>query len=198
MFDFLGAPNINNPYDDPKSYLVSKRFRDRVDNKDVQDRFYNLNCLFLRVKRSLLGMQGATYETVEKASGIYVNHAVLYSCVYSYWYDILRLRDFHSDEDSRINKPKKAAYLIKWIVKEKPISFDPYQFSEPRTCHILSRVNEICAFRAALAYAEIPLKLVGHDITDKMTYNLAFRSPDTGMMSLWFETFMESNGISIK
>lgn len=189
---FVDLPIVN-----PK-FLVSERYRKRINTDDVHGRFYVLNRIFLRIKKKLLGIDTDNYDEVAAAEGIRINHAVLYSSIYSYYYDVFRLRDFHSSDDGLINKPKKAAYVIKWLANDKPLSFDECEFTDPMICHLLSRINEIYAFRAGIAYANIPLALIDDDTSDKFVYNLAFRPFEEGWVAFWFESFLRFHGLPLE
>lgn len=171
-----------------KDRLVSKKYRESVNEEDVLLRLAVMDSAFVRIRSAL--------KMGNKEGYVRLNRAVLTNALFSYYYDIIRLRDFHGSK--RINRPKKAAFLIKWIVKEKPIYFDPDPFGEDSVLEVLSCVNELYAFRCALGYAGIPLNLVDATETDNMVYELAFREHSTGMMSLWFETFMNFHGIRLE
>ena len=179
-------------------FQVNEEYRKRLNPADMQKRFFVLNRIFLRVKRELLELEEEDYDEIERVPGLKINHAILYGSIQSYFYDVFRLRDFHSSEDGLINRPKKAAYIIKWLVNDKPIYFESDAFSDPVTCHLLLFVNELVAFRAGLGYAGVPLKLVDEETTDKFVYNLAFRPSDEGMMSLWFDSFLNANGLPLQ
>lgn len=170
-----------------KDRLVSPDFQNSIDEEELFKRLSNMDDAFLRLRMAL--------EVGEQEECIRLNRAILTNALYSYYYDVKRLKDFHGS--LRINRPKKAAFLIKWLVKEKPISFDPDCFGQDSILEVLSCINELYAFRCALGYAGIPLKLISAQQTDNFVYELAFREHSTGMMALWFETFMDFHGISL-
>lgn len=184
-------------------HLVNERYRSRVPREKVLQRAHVLTCCFLRIKKHLLGLTTDDYDEIKKVPGVYLNSALLVHALYSYWYDVFRLRDFHAPDGKLINKPKKAAYLLKWIIATKPISFDPDKIADAMQKHLLIRINEIFALRVGLLYAGIPLKLIDYgapagDLADKFTYNLAFRGADAGFVSLWFESVLHFHGLQLE
>lgn len=106
---------------------------------------------------------------------------------YSYFYDIDRAKLFHGMH--LINEPKKAAYLVKWILKHKPIWYDDATVSDVSVKGFLHLINEFYALRAALAYTSIKLEEVPSGLLERILYDFFFRYVDENSMTLWFETF---------
>lgn len=167
---------------------VSKEYQDAVSDDMVLERIEVLVKAFERMKTIITG-DLSNHD-------LRINLAVLSNLVYSYFYDVRRAKEFHGMQ--RINKPKKAAFLMKWLVIEKPISFDEDGFRDHDTLALLSCVNEVFAFRVALGYANIPLSRVPIDLQEDVIYSLIYRGADETALSLWFRTFMTLHGIDLE
>lgn len=112
--------------------------------------------------------------------------------IYSYFYDVDRAKLFHGMW--LINEPKKAAYLVKWILKHKPIWYDDDSVTDPSMRGFLHLINEYYALRAALAYTSIRLQDVPAHLMERLLYDFFFRYIDENSMTLWFETFYHFTG----
>lgn len=184
-------------------HLVNESYRSRVKREQILERSAVLTKIFLRVKGTLLGVKGYEYDEISKLPGIYLNDPLLLHRIKSYWYDILRFKDFHaSGADKLINKPKGPLTQSNgsWSRSQ---SFVPNELPDPVQRHLAMRTNEIFAFRTGLEYAEIPLKLIEYgapdgDLADEFSYNLAFRGVDVGFLSLWFETVLHFHGLPVE
>lgn len=180
-------------------FKVNKSYIERLDEHKIYKRFYNLQRQALRIKRVILRMdKDASYDDIEAAPGIAINEALLFGAIESYWFDIFRLRDFHNDEEGLVNRPRKAAYTIKWIVKYKPISFDPRLFTEPIDTSFLPSINEFFALRAGMRLAGISDNMIDDESVDRFIYNLGFRPFDEGFVSFWFMSFMKHHNLEIE
>lgn len=167
---------------------VTKEYQDAVSDDMVLERMEVLVKAFERMKTIITG--GLSNHDLR------INLAVLSNLVYSYFYDVRRAKEFHGMQ--RINKPKKAAFLVKWLVIGKPIGFDEDRFSDHDTLTLLSCINEVFAFRVALGYANIPLDAVPIDLQENVIYSLIYKGPDETALSLWFETFMTLREIDLE
>ncbi len=175
---------------------VSEPYKNSVDEDDIYKRLGVCHNTFLRLKQLILDLTAASEAQVRDDCRIGINLAVLTNALYSYYYDIKRIKDFHGSD--LVNKPKMAAYLIKWLVKEKPIWFINEEISNPETMEILSCINELFAFRIGLGFACIPLAIVDIGTSDKFVYELAFRNPEPSMISFWLETFVKHHNLAIE
>ena len=162
----------------PELSQVSDAIQKAVNEDAVFLRFEVLVRTFERIKSALdLRCGGAT--------PIRINKKLLFHAVYSYFYDIERVKHFHGMK--RINEAKKAAYLTKWIIRMKPIYFDDSEATDKTLTSEMLIFNEFFAFRSALAYAEIPLSAVSDGTLDVILYQFAYRDIEPGLLSILFE-----------
>lgn len=177
---------------------MNESYSDRLDEEKIYRRYYVLSRQALRIKAAVLQLDDATYEEIEAAPGIWINQALLFGAIESYWFDIFRLRDFHNDPEGLVNRPRKAAYTVKWLTRYKPISFDASFFTSKEDCSFLCMINEYFAYRAGVRYAGLKDDMLDTDTMDRFIYNLHFRSYDEGFVSMWFWSMLKANGLPIR
>ena len=162
-----------------KRNQVAKDVQNSVIPQTVAARQTNIERDFSRMKDELIARFGTF--TLE------INSAVLNTLIYSYYYDIYRTKKFHDMQ--KINESKKAAFMLKWLIHERPIYFDESSLDEldPKLMGILVCINEIFALRIAFMYAEIPMEIADDDMYSCMIYQLIYRAGDEGSWALIFD-----------
>lgn len=82
---------------------------------------------------------------------IYLNRDLLMLAARSYSHDIERLRQFHGI--TRVDEPKQACYMTKWLVQVQPIQFklpDAYKATASHLC-----LNEVLALIFSLTVLKV-------------------------------------------
>lgn len=126
-------------------------------------------------------MQGYEFEESELLN---LNKAILTQVVKSYFYDVERLKHFHSI--SRIDGYKQAAFMIKWLVNFKPIRFTDENPNEVKAFHLC--INEIYAIKVGLSMAYIPESKLTTTGMHKLVYNMYYRNFDEHTYTLLLES----------
>lgn len=164
---------------------LNPALRAAVDDETVAFRQAVVEDVFLRMKTSLEHEFGGPVP-------MRLNSAVLNTALYSYFYDIERAKQFHCMD--RINESKKASYLIKWIVRAKPVFFDPQECPDS-LLGVASCINEIFAINVGLAYAELDFGVLDEERFDTLVYQLLYREIEVGLLAVLFE-FLAERGTS--
>jgi hypothetical protein len=165
----------------PKRSQIPKRLREAVYKERVLWRQANMNTGFGEIVEPLVRGTGW--------AGPRLNQALLTNLIYSYFYDIDRLKDFHGME--RINEAKKGAYLMKWIVRVKPIYFDESEMPEdPELSALMACINEIYAIVMGLTYAGIDLALLDERFVEPLMYQMLYRTLDEGLLAMWLDAII--------
>jgi hypothetical protein len=119
-----------------------------------------------------------------------LNERILKITVKSYFYDVERLKHFHEIE--LVNESKKAGYLLKWLVRNKPIYFElDKENNEPHLSSLLLCINEIFALRIAFAYAEIPINKIDDKCWENLIYHMLYREVDSDFFAIFIEAYTE-------
>ncbi len=165
-------------------HRVNIKYREKQEDPEVRNLLLFLFQLAERmVKR---------YESDD--DDFFIDTARLHHLIISFRYDIIRNSEFHDldDEDGShgLNAPKQVAYLVKWILKCKPIcyikeelEFDPSK----KEYHSAVACNE--AFAVCVISALLERKLDQHRCMD-LIYNFAFRDFNTGLFELLCESYI--------
>jgi len=172
---------------------IAKEFQNKIERDKLQLRLGTLEALFeefiYEIRKQISKNAPAANDPHIEIS---LNRLILVNLVTSYFYDIERLKAFHGYP--KINEEKKAGYLVKWIVKAKPIQFsyagDGAALSES-TASYLSILNETFALLVGAAYAELKLSILFKDDAAKnrsqmMIYHLLYRRADPNYIALYF------------
>lgn len=117
---------------------------------------------------------------------ININISTLTQVVSCYFYDVERLKHFHSIE--RIDEYKQGGFIIKWITKLKPLYYDESQMNpetEVSSFHLFC--NEMFALKVGLGMAKITTPKLTHEAYEKLIYHLVHRSVDESMLMMWLE-----------
>lgn len=121
------------------------------------------------------------------------------TAIASYFYDILRYKDFHNIPDyGKVNFPKVYAFTTKWILKEKPFYIeyadDLYPRVDEHTLEGLMKLgNEVNEHILISWIMNSHFRQSGEEIefgeaeTEGLIYNLKFRNVDTGLLELLFD-----------
>jgi len=144
------------------------------------------------------------FDFSEKKFVFCIDDTRLNHLVKSYFYDIIRYKEFHFSEtngytEEIIHKPKEdggkyidnakqAAYMVKWISKVKPISVDKLEDTElsDGQINLSITLNELLAYMYANAILEVGFD---GDRADDISYQLHYRPYEEGaferIFSLW-------------
>jgi hypothetical protein len=117
---------------------------------------------------------------------IYLNRAILLQVVSCYFYDVERLKHFHSID--RIDDYKIGGFMMKWILKLKPVFFDNRELDpkiEVNKLHLCC--NEMFALKVGLAMAKIKLSKISDEFLNKQIYHFVYRNVDEHMLMMWLE-----------
>lgn len=127
-----------------------------IENK-IKDRFNSL----IKIADELINKI--------KSPNIKINYAILYNCVVSWYYDLTRTKTFHQIEFA--DSHKRAAFIIKWISKLKPLQLD-YHKEHPQ---VELLVNEAFALIAGLTHLNISIKDIPRNLIKNIMYTLHYR-----------------------
>lgn len=119
-------------------------------------------------------------------NAVHLNKGILLPLVQSYFYDVERLKHFHAID--KIDGYKQAGFMMKWIIKLRPIFFDDSQLDAKTGItkfHLFC--NEIYALRIGLSMAKIQVSKVSAEFLNKQIYQLVHRNVDEHMLMMWLE-----------
>lgn len=125
-------------------------------------------------------------ERADLIKSIYINKSILLQVVSCYFYDVERLKHFHSIE--RIDGYKQGGFMMKWITKLKPLYFHESNINpetEISTFHIFC--NELFALKVGLSMAKINMDKITHAAFEKRIYHLVHRGVDESELMMWLE-----------
>lgn len=161
---------------------VNKDIRDKVPDERVFRRLNVIKKEFLRLQEII--------TTKAPNLVLELNERVLSIALKSYFYDLERLKHFHDFDLT--NEPKKAGYLLKWLVKNKPIYFDLHKGRvTPELSSFLLCINEIFALRIAFAYAGLPIEKIENDCWKNLVYHTLYREVDSDFFALFVDLYTE-------
>lgn len=131
-----------------------------------------------------------------------VDEVRIYHIAKSYFYDVIRYKEFHfspangmADEDTihfapdkdgrQIDAPKQAAFMVKWLVRVKPLMIDNVSGAGLTTLQ-----KELCVTlneHFALSYASAVLELVfSAEQIETFVYQLHYRHIDESLLERLF------------
>ncbi|MCH8887930.1 MAG: hypothetical protein IIC13_15210 [SAR324 cluster bacterium] len=100
----------------------------------------------------------------------YINATLLFHAVASYYADLHRLKVFH--DTILANEYRKAAFIMKWITKIRPIQLE--RDGVVTKAHLLA--NEFFAIAAGLELlGDIKPGDISNDLLNRFAYNLHYR-----------------------
>jgi len=172
-----------------KDRLVAEKYRAKIDDEEIAGYTHLVKDRFEKIRDYITGGDSA----LNKSIGI--NMSILTNALYSYFYDLERLHDFHASDGN--SYPKQAAYLIKWLIKEKPVWFDSEIFLDNEHLELLCEINEFLALRMGLGIAGIKTSQITPSETENLVYEFVFRNHHPGLLSLWFEKLMIEHEIPL-
>lgn len=178
-----------------KTMIISKRYKRIFDKYYLpvyEGRVEELTDIIMHLYSTFLSknflFDGKEYAFI--IDGVRVNHLVK-----SYFYDVIRYKEFHfsngddADDEhihltveeggSYINDPKQAAYMMKWIVRCKPVLIDKVteQEATAKQDEIAITVNEILAYMYMISVLGIDFD---GDLNDKLVYQMHYRNFEEG------------------
>ena len=112
-----------------------------------------------------------------------LNEATLYNVVESYFEDVERHKDYH--QSTRIDKPKQAAFTIKWISKLRPIQFN-HELRKPSKNMLYA--NELFALRCGFLFLGLKVQVLPERVYEEALYTLRYRAADERLLLLWLTT----------
>ena len=108
------------------------------DRKDLKTREKNVIQKKICLQENIITEQFRLFIEMQAKNtkdSVYLNLVLLRPAIVSYYYDIHRYKDFSGSEWA--NKYKQAAYIIKWIVRFRPIQI------KESTKHVSSEILDI-------------------------------------------------------
>lgn len=166
-----------------------------------KNRVYFLGTLFKKFDELIQldldrGPESENHSSTERFEPI-VNLHLLDHLVTSYFYDVIRYKEFHfpletrhecKENEDRINRYKIAAYTVKWIVRVKPLFIDDLESTNPmseKQDALITTLNEQFAVFVATYILGIN-ELYDEDFND-LVYQLCYRPYDEGAFELVFK-----------
>lgn len=149
-----------------------------------------------------------------------VNEARLKHAVFSYFIDVIRYKEFHfspdldKDEESvhadsslggkYVDINKQAAYMIKWLLKAKPISIELSVTADrsrlvitPEQSELMIIINEAFALIFSAAILNIPAKAIADADKERLIYQLHFRIYEEGAYVELFSLLSRTSGNAV-
>ena len=111
---------------------------------------------------------------------LYLNKALLYKAVYSYFIDLQRTKCFHNIPFA--DRHKKAAYTMKWIAKVKPIQIK-HTVAVEKIDEECMQANEWFAFIAGVSFLNISLDKLPDHFIKNILYILQYRDVECLVLS---------------
>lgn len=124
-------------------------------------------------------------------NGLQLCDSTLLLAVRSYFYDVLRYKYFHNTP--LIDGNKQAAFLVKWILKMRPVHIG--KGHKPTTL-IEHFGNEVLALKLALMLIRVSEKQICDDLFSLIIYTFKFRKIHEDLLILWFTTLSLTLGQS--
>ena len=110
----------------------------------------------------------------------------------SYHLDVAKYKAFHDYDDTDIDPYKVASYLVKWIIKIKPILVTK-QGNNSKDLKKSLIINELFAFELACTYIGIYSDKIDIDLHERIIYNLHYRDFNVNIFNLLLEN-LDNNG----
>lgn len=110
---------------------------------------------------------------------VWMSSSKLLSALRSYLIDIGRMVDFHHLKVA--DDPKKATYLVKWLLKEKPIMYQ----GNPRKEHAV--LNEIFALRVATLILRVGVQNIPEETRALIIYTMRYRHYEPDGFLVFFD-----------
>lgn len=104
----------------------------------------------------------------------------------SYLLDVAKYKAFHDFPDKDINKYKVASYLVKWILKIRPIMVKKAGKTDSEKKQSII-INELFAFHLACLKCDISRETINHDLSERIIYNLHYRDYNVGLFNILLE-----------
>lgn len=158
-----------------------------------------------QIRGFLDGVLAKHFEFSEHTFMLCVDGTRLNHAVKSYFYDIIRFKEFHfsavgDDEEAihqgmvaggkHLNDPKQAAFMAKWLVRTKPLMIDnvgDVDLTDAQQ-NVMLTINELFS----VMYANSVLGLsFDYDRADDIIYQLHYRNTDEAMLEKLFLTWIE-------
>ncbi|MBC2696710.1 MAG: hypothetical protein HF982_15825 [Desulfobacteraceae bacterium] len=111
---------------------------------------------------------------------LYLNEALLYNAVYSYFIDLQRTKCFHNIPFA--DQHKKAAYTMKWITKVKPIQIK-HTVDIDKIDEECMQANELFAFIAGISFLDVDLNKLPDHFINNILYILQYRDVECLVLS---------------
>ncbi len=137
--------------------------RDQVLERRAQVKFESIYRTFLFLQKNLWQPKGI--------AGLEMNRDLLLLATRSYAVDLDRFRDFHKIK--RADESKQACYLMKWIIKVRPVHFVS---QHAQASHFIP--NEWLALNVALTILKVRPGTLSEEYIELLLYTLRFRSFD--------------------
>jgi hypothetical protein len=112
--------------------------------------------------------------------GLYLNTGILFNAIESYYFDLQRAKYFHKIEFA--NQHKRAAFMMLWIAKIKPVMIDQnVQDKKLNKRQILA--NELFAILLGLNFLDINIDAISKKYLKNLIYTLHYRNVDGMVLS---------------
>jgi len=127
---------------------------------------------------------------------VLLSESVLVQVVWSYFYDVVRYKDFHYRESEsqpihrKIDGRKQAAFMVKWLLQLRPVNSNP---SGSKTL-LTYWGNEDFAFTVGTCFAAIDQDFINKSLEPlypDIVYYYKYRQATEGSLMLWFETLQK-------
>lgn len=159
----------------PNGSIVS-RFKNEVDRQKVIELVTTLNS----ASKKFIDVSLEEYDIDVKISNFLFEHIAK-----SYYLDITKYKKFHNYKED-INCYKVSSYLVKWILKVKPIFIiNPGTTTQEK--NISLKINEVFAFELACIICKISSKDINKNTKDRIIYNLHYRDYNVGIFNILLE-----------
>lgn len=106
---------------------------------------------------------------------VYLNRHILFSTLTCYFVDLSRTKCYHRIDLADVHK--QASFVMKWIVKTRPIQIKGHLFSEKMERRTLL-ANEFLAYHVGMNCLDINIDAIPINVSENILYILRFREID--------------------
>jgi len=111
---------------------------------------------------------------------VYINEALLYRSVYSYYVDLQRTKCYHNIPLA--DPHKKAAFTMKWLTKVKPIQIK-HTIEVDQIDEVTQQANEWFAFIAGMSFLDTSIDKIPDHYISNILYILQYRDIECLVLS---------------
>ena len=163
---------------------IGKFYSSKLTDKLVAKRSNTIN----KAIKVFLGSLSGTYGLSINISNFTINHLV--SSSYLDMFKYMHFHGFYDDEKkpSYLNKFKQVGFLVKWIIRMRPIQVTQVGNSQ-LGYELAATINELFAFEFACAMVDKNSLKLGKNTKSRIIYGLHYREFNESQFTIMLENF---------